>query len=512
MTTITTTETVETVQRLPIEAIVPDPGNRKADPDAQFVASVRTHGVIQPLLVTPHAEDASLYRLVAGERRLRAAKKAGHDTVPAIVRTLSDQEILEHNLIENIQRQGIKPTHEALAMARLVEIGMSQKVLAKRIGRSAAYVRERLRLIELPPGARRLVDDEVIGIEAGVALVQLVDHPEAMESALAQVGTGRRDVEWLVSSTLRQLEAEAKVAEARAKAEAEGLHIVEHEGYQPKGYVEVGTYGGLDVDPKAHAKEPCHAVAISPRDATLTPVCTDKKRHSRKGTSSVKTAPKQGPDHDARAEKAARKQATDQRKEFIASVLAGRISKADVLALVLPNYLDDANANEQQAIAKLLGVEPPDDNRYNRWGHALREYAAASETARLRACLAFSLVQGEEAVSGSWGHDRAERHRAFLAAKGYEPTAYEVEQAEAAARRHEESLARTAEFRAQVASAEDAVAEPADDDDGTSGQDRESYTDTQDRDSYTTSSEPCPDDPAEANGHDEEEGAFDDAG
>jgi hypothetical protein len=144
----------------------------------------------------------------------------------------------------------------------------------------------------------------------------------------------------------------------------------------------------------------------------------------------VKTTATAGADEATRAENAARKEATQHRRDFVAAILAGRISKADVLAVVLPNYLDDANSNEQAAIAKLLGVEPNDGDRYDRWGEALRAYAAQSDTARLRACLAFSLVQGEDAVAGGWAHDRAERHRAFLAAKGYEPTAYEVAQAE----------------------------------------------------------------------------------
>ena len=251
---------------------------------------------------------------------------------------------------------------------------------------------------------------------------------------MAQIAAGNRNVEWMVSSALRQLESDARVAEGRAKAEAKGLLVVDHEGYHPSGYVELGTYGGLDLDAKAHAKEPCHAVVIAPRDGKATPVCTDKKRHTRKGASPVKTAARTGADAEARAEKAARKEATEHRKEFVASVLAGRITKADVLRLVLPNYLDDANSNEQAAIAKLLGVEPAEADRYDRWGEALREFAAVSETSLLRVCLAFSLVQGEDAVAGGWAHERAERHRAFLAAKGYEPTAYEVEQAEAAAR------------------------------------------------------------------------------
>jgi len=467
MTVTSTTEAepeTETVHQLAIEAVIPDPGNRKAEPDAQFVASVRTHGVIQPLLVTPHTDDPSLYKLVAGERRWRAARKVGLGTVPAIIRILSEQQVLELQIIENLQRQGLRPTQEAVAMARLVDLGMSATRLAKRIGRSTGYVRDRLRLMELPVEARCLVDDDTLGIEDGLALVGLVDHPEVLAEVLAAIGSGHHgDVEWMVSSALRRLDATAKAEAGRAKAEAKGLRIVDHEGYQPSGYVELGTYRGLELDAKAHAAEPCHAVVIGPRDGAIAAVCTDRKRHAKKGASTVKAPVKAGPDAEARAEKAAKREATEHRREFLANVLAGRISKADVLSLVLPNYLDDANTNEQAAIAKLLGVEPSEADRYDRWGEVLRAYAASSETSRLRACLAFSIVQGEDALAGGWAHGRGERHRAFLAAKGYEPTAYEVEQAADAARRHEESLARTAEFRAEVARAEQALAESDDD-------------------------------------------------
>ena len=88
MTTITPTETVpETVQQLPIEAIVPDPANRKVVLDAQFVASVRTHGVLQPLLVTPHAEGEGRFHLVAGHRRLAAVISASWTLATAKSRT-----------------------------------------------------------------------------------------------------------------------------------------------------------------------------------------------------------------------------------------------------------------------------------------------------------------------------------------------------------------------------------------------------------------------------------------
>ncbi len=102
-----TTTTTEAVEHEAIEDIVPDPGNRKVSLDAQFVASIRTHGVIQPLLVTPHPDTEGAYHLVAGHRRLAAAAKLGHATVPALVRDLSDQEKLELALVDNLHRQDL---------------------------------------------------------------------------------------------------------------------------------------------------------------------------------------------------------------------------------------------------------------------------------------------------------------------------------------------------------------------------------------------------------------------
>ncbi len=109
MTTSTTTTPTEAVEHLPIEAIVPDPANRKVVLDAQFVASVRTHGVIQPLLVTPHAEQEGRYELVAGHRRLGAARKLGLQRVPALVRVLTEEEKLTLALVDNIQRNALRP-------------------------------------------------------------------------------------------------------------------------------------------------------------------------------------------------------------------------------------------------------------------------------------------------------------------------------------------------------------------------------------------------------------------
>jgi ParB family chromosome partitioning protein len=181
------TTTTETVRQLPIEAIVPDPANRKVVLDKQFVDSIRTHGVIQPLLVTPHAEKQGAFDLVAGHRRLAAARKVGLGAVPAIVRELTEQQKLELALVDNLQRAELSPSETALAMARLVELGMSQKDLARRIGRSAGYVRDRLKLLELPAEARRLIDDDALTLEDGLCLVALVDHPDVLAGVLVRI-------------------------------------------------------------------------------------------------------------------------------------------------------------------------------------------------------------------------------------------------------------------------------------------------------------------------------------
>jgi len=96
--------------------------------------------------------------------------------------------------------------------------------------------------MELPKAARRLVDDETITIEGGLALVQLVDHPDVLDTVVAEVRTGYANVECQVSHALRQMESDAKVAEGRAKTEAKGLVVVDHEGYRPTHYVELGTF------------------------------------------------------------------------------------------------------------------------------------------------------------------------------------------------------------------------------------------------------------------------------
>ncbi|HXG39358.1 MAG TPA: ParB/RepB/Spo0J family partition protein [Candidatus Limnocylindrales bacterium] len=122
-----------------------------------LAASIREHGVIQPILVTQTFDG---YRVVAGERRVRAARLAGLERIPAVVRQLADREQLEVALVENVQRADLDPIEEANAYRQLIdEFGLSQEEVAARVGRARSTVANTLRLLELPPAVQAAVAD-----------------------------------------------------------------------------------------------------------------------------------------------------------------------------------------------------------------------------------------------------------------------------------------------------------------------------------------------------------------
>ena len=139
--------------RLPLDAIHPNPKQprRRFEPEATagLASSLKHQGVLQPVVVRPRA--AGGYELIAGERRWRAAREAGLETLPALVRETDDRETLLLSLVENVAREDLSPVEEARAYAVLVdEFELSLGELAERVGRSKAGVSNRLRLLELP--------------------------------------------------------------------------------------------------------------------------------------------------------------------------------------------------------------------------------------------------------------------------------------------------------------------------------------------------------------------------
>jgi ParB family transcriptional regulator, chromosome partitioning protein len=146
---------------LPVDAIHANPRQPRrrfeADAASGLAESVRRQGVIQPLLVRPRA--AGGYELVAGERRWRAAREAGRETVPAVVREADDRETLLLGLIENVAREQLTPVEEARAYAVLIdEFSLSLGEVAERVGRSKPSVSNRIRLLELPDDILGMLD------------------------------------------------------------------------------------------------------------------------------------------------------------------------------------------------------------------------------------------------------------------------------------------------------------------------------------------------------------------
>ncbi len=139
----------------PISMIIPNPQQpRSAIPEeslAELAASIREHGILQPLVVSRDAVTG-MYTLIAGERRLRAAKLAGLDKVPVIIRTVSEQQRLTQALIENIQRADLSPLETARGFRRLIdEFNLTHEALADQVGKSRVTVTNTLRLLNLPP-------------------------------------------------------------------------------------------------------------------------------------------------------------------------------------------------------------------------------------------------------------------------------------------------------------------------------------------------------------------------
>ncbi len=193
-----------------VERILLNPQQPRSTMDVEALAelarSVKEHGVIQPLLVTEiEAEDGTTaYQLIAGERRLRAAKAAGLRRVPVTVRESTPRDLLELALIENVQREDLNPLEEALAYRRLVdEFRLTQQQVADRVGRSRASVTNRLRLLELPPPVQDALAAGEISEGHARALLQ-VEAPEERLQLLERVvqeGLNVRQTERLARGT-----------------------------------------------------------------------------------------------------------------------------------------------------------------------------------------------------------------------------------------------------------------------------------------------------------------------
>ena len=218
-----TSEVGLSAKLLPIDRIDANPdqprrqfGHSELD---ELAASIRERGVIQPIIVRPHPSDQGRYQLVAGERRWRAAQRAPLHEIPAIVRDLAENDVLELAIIENVQRVDLSPIEEAQGYAQLIErFDYTQEALAQIMGKSRSYVANALRLLSLPDSVQGLVNGGKLSAGHARALVSASD-PVALAEKAVSAGLTVRQVEDLARRVPRPVSQPAKPAKLEKDAD-----------------------------------------------------------------------------------------------------------------------------------------------------------------------------------------------------------------------------------------------------------------------------------------------------
>jgi ParB family chromosome partitioning protein len=202
-------------REVPIELIARNPDQPRlhfAEAELEELAqSIRQRGVLQPILLRPYPGKPGEYQIVAGERRWRAAQRAGLQALPALVRELGDQETLELALIENLQRADLNALEEAAAYASLMSLsGGTQDELAQAVGKSRSHVANTLRLLQLPEDVQVLVRQGRLSAGHARALIGLPES-RALAEEIIERGLSVRDAEALARKAVSAPEA-AKAA------------------------------------------------------------------------------------------------------------------------------------------------------------------------------------------------------------------------------------------------------------------------------------------------------------
>lgn len=217
----TIVQDIRHLRHMPIEALVGSPNNpRKHFGDAELdelAKSIADKGLLQPIVVRPQA-DGVTYEIVAGERRWRAAQRAGVHDVPVLIRELDDGEALEVALIENVQRSDLNPLEESGAYAQLIEqFNYTQQQLADAIGKSRSHVANSLRLLNLPAKVRGLIAEGLLSAGHARTLVA-TDAPGELAEKIISLGLSVREAEQLTRDQNETPQGKASKPSAKQKS------------------------------------------------------------------------------------------------------------------------------------------------------------------------------------------------------------------------------------------------------------------------------------------------------
>jgi ParB family chromosome partitioning protein len=244
-----------------LDSIVPGPMQPRTHFDEASLQgladSIRTHGIVQPLLVRRRGEG---FELIAGERRWRAAKLAGITRVPVVVKEVPDESLLEIALIENIQRENLNPIEEAQAYKKLIEtVGLTQEALASRVGRDRSYITNYLRLLRLPDDLQQLVKEGRLSTGHARTLLALshVDLQRRLARQIIDNGLSVRATELLVHKateekpakkpTTHVIDPNVRAAETKLRR-ALGTQVKILQAESGKGKIEINFFDARDLD------------------------------------------------------------------------------------------------------------------------------------------------------------------------------------------------------------------------------------------------------------------------
>ncbi len=210
---------------LPIEQITanPDQPRRQFKPEdlQELAESVKNRGVLQPLIVRPHPSDEGLYQIVAGERRWRAAQMAQLHELPVLIRDLSDSEVLEVAIIENIQRADLNAIEEATSFRQLMNrFGHTQEKLAESLNKSRSHIANLLRLLNLPESVEDFLKNGQISAGHARALVT-AKKPEQLARKVIDKGLSVRETEELVRKQNEEPANNASKSSSKADKDAD---------------------------------------------------------------------------------------------------------------------------------------------------------------------------------------------------------------------------------------------------------------------------------------------------
>ncbi|MBK7707578.1 MAG: ParB/RepB/Spo0J family partition protein [Acidobacteria bacterium] len=248
-----------------IDLITPNPEQprtRFAEENLEELAqSIRANGIVQPILVR---RKNGRYEIVAGERRWRASQRAGLQRIPAVIKEVTDEKLLELALIENIQRQELNAMEEARAYRKLIDtIGLTQEMIADQVGKDRTLVATSLRLLKLPADIQKLIEEQKLSAGHGRALLMAenADSQRRIARKVIEMSLSVRETEKVVKradrkeaetvtnkGVTRAIDANAKVAETKLRRHfGTNVRIVPN-SKGPGGKLEIEYYGESDLD------------------------------------------------------------------------------------------------------------------------------------------------------------------------------------------------------------------------------------------------------------------------